>query len=121
MYSSVSLSLLFIPCSVLFISFIVFFSSDWFFFIFSNSLLKFSLCSSILFPNSISILITNALKSLTGKLFISVLLFFQGFSLALSIEASSSVFSFYLTFSVPLMLRASAPATWDPVSPPIDH
>ena len=51
-FSSVSLSLLLIPCSVFFILANVFFSSDWFFFICSSSLLKFSLCSSTIFHNS---------------------------------------------------------------------
>ena len=63
----ISPSLLLIPSIVLFVSFIVFFSSDLFFFIFPGSLLKSSLCSSILSP-SLSFLITNALKSLCGKL-----------------------------------------------------
>lgn len=40
--------------------------------IYSSSLLKFSLCSSILSPNSASILTTSALNSLSGKLFIFV-------------------------------------------------
>ena len=65
-------SLLFIPSNVLFICVIVFFRSDWFLFIFPSSLLKFSLCSSILFPNSLRSLITNALSSLSSKLFISL-------------------------------------------------
>ena len=48
---------------------------------FSSTLLKFSLCSSLLFPSSISILITIALNSLSGELFISVSLglFFRSF------------------------------------------
>ena len=66
-----------VPSSVFFISVTVFFSFDWFFYIFSSSLLKFSLCSSILFPSSISILITIALNYLSGKLFISLGRFFQ--------------------------------------------
>ena len=45
---SLSPSLLFIPSSEFFISVIVLLSPDWFFIIFSNFLLKFSLCSSIL-------------------------------------------------------------------------
>ena len=77
---------------------------DWFFFIFSPSSLKFSLCSSIIFPNSVSILITNALNSLSDKLFISVLLFFPGFSLVLSSKTNSSVFLFCSTFSVSMEL-----------------
>ena len=69
------------------------------FFIFSTSLLKFSLCSPVLFPNSVNIFIINAFTFLSGKIFISVSLYFQGFSLALSIESFSSAFSFCLTFS----------------------
>ena len=49
MLPSVSPYLLLIPSSMSFISIIVFFSSDWFFFEFSSSLLKFLLCSSIFF------------------------------------------------------------------------
>ena len=79
------------------------------FFIFSSSLLKFLLCSSILYPNSVSILIVNALSSLCGQLFISVLLFFQGFSFDLSIETNSPVFSFCLYFSVSMKLGERIP------------
>ena len=102
--SSISLSQLFIPSSMLFTSAIVFFSPNSFLFIFSSSLLKFSLFPSVLFHNSVSFLITSALISLSYKLFISVSLFFQGFSLAHSIEINSSVFSFCLTFSVSVNL-----------------
>ena len=75
-------------------------------FILSSSLLKFSPCSSTFPPNSVDILITNALNSLSGKLFISVslwfsLLLFKSFLLLL-IEINSSVFSFCLTFPVKL-------------------
>ena len=55
------LSLLFIL--VFFTSGIVFFSSDWLCFLFSSSLLRYSLCSSSLSPNSVSILANNALNS----------------------------------------------------------
>lgn len=51
--------------------------------IFSGSLLKFSLCTSMILPNSVNNFITNALNSLPGKFLISVSLFFQRFSLAL--------------------------------------
>ena len=54
-----------------------------------------------------SSLIPCTLNSLLVKLFISVLLFFfffQGFSLALSIESSSSAFSFLLAFSASINL-----------------
>ena len=64
MHSSVSLNLLLIPSSVFFVLVIVFFSSDWFFLIFYNSLLKFSLCSSILLLSLVSIFMTIALNSL---------------------------------------------------------
>lgn len=52
----------------------------------------------IIFLNSVSIFITNFLNLLSGTL--SVSLFFQGFHFSLSIESSSSAFSFYLAFSV---------------------
>ena len=51
--------------SVFFTLVIVFFFSGYFF-IFSGSLLKFSLCSSVLFHGSVSILITNALNSMVN-------------------------------------------------------
>lgn len=64
-----------------------------------DSLLKFLLCLSILSHNSFSILITNVLNSLSGKLFISVSLFI--FSGAFSCSyTSSSVFLPCLTFSI---------------------
>lgn len=51
------------------------------FFIFWSPLLKYSLYTSIIFPDSVNIFIMNALNSLPGKLFISVLWFiFSGFS-----------------------------------------
>ena len=60
LYVLVLLSLLFIL--VFFTSGIVFFSCDWLCFLFSSSLLRYSLCSSSLPPNSVSILINNALN-----------------------------------------------------------
>lgn len=72
MHFSISPSLLFLLSSVFFISVIVFFIFDWLFYVFSSSLLKFPLGSSSLFSSSISIFITNALNSLSGKLFIPV-------------------------------------------------
>ena len=45
------------------------------FFIFSSFSLKFSLCSSIFSPNSVSILTNNALTSLPSKMLISISLF----------------------------------------------
>ena len=72
------------------------FSSHWFFFTFSRSLLKFLLCLFILFSNSVRILITNALNSLVSKSFICFIsLFFQGFSLALSIKKNSCFLSLF--------------------------
>ena len=41
-------------------------------FLFSSFLLKYSLITSLIFPNSVNILIPNALNYLSGKLFISV-------------------------------------------------
>lgn len=70
-----------IPSSVFFflISIIIFFRSDWFFFKFSSSLLKFSLYLSI-FPSSVSTLIIIAMTSLWGELFTWVSLgYFQYF------------------------------------------
>ena len=63
---------------------------------------------SILFLNSVSIFITNVLNSyLVNFKFIFYYLFFQGFSLALSIKSISSAFSFPLTFSVSMNLVTS--------------
>ena len=70
MCSSVSLSLLFIPSNVFFISGIEYFISDWVFVMFPSSLLKFSLCSFILFSNSVNVFIANALNSVSDKLFV---------------------------------------------------
>ena len=72
-------------------------------FIFSSSLLKFSLCSPILLPSSVSILFTIALNCLSGKLFICFIRFFSGV-FSCSFETYSSFFSFCLTFSVSLKL-----------------
>lgn len=77
-HSSVSCSLQLIPPSVFFILVIIFFSYDWFFW-FSSPLLKFTLGSSILFLNSVSILNTGTFNSLSNRLFISVsLVVFSG-------------------------------------------
>ena len=75
------------------------------FFTFSSSLLKFSLCSYILFPSSVSILVID-LNSFSGKLFTSLSLgFFSGFFLFLSFETYSPVFSFCLHFSISVKLH----------------
>ena len=85
MHSSLLPHLLLIPSYEFFNSVVVFFSSDWLFFIFSNSLLKFSLCSSILFLSSVSFLIAIALNSLSGKLCICFIrVFFTYFLVLLS-------------------------------------
>lgn len=81
----------------------VFFSSVityvWYFVIFSTSLLKFSLCSSILFSKLVSIFMAIALNSLSGRLLISTSLrsFFLGSALFFGLE---SVFSFCLSLCV---------------------
>ena len=64
-------------------------------------MLKFSLCSPILFPSSVIILISNALNSLFCKLFISVplVVFGKVFFLVLYFGTNSFVFSLCLTFS----------------------
>ena len=54
--------------TVCFISIIVFWSSSWFFFLFSTFLLTFSLCSSILLMSSVSIFISVTLNCFSGKL-----------------------------------------------------
>ena len=86
-----------------------FYFSSWIFhfwlsiFYVSSSLLKFSLCSSILFLNSVNILITSALNYLSGKLFICFITFLE-FSPVLLIETSSSAFSSCFTFSTSMNL-----------------
>ena len=102
MHPSLSPSLLFIPSIVFFIFVTVCYSSDWFFLIISSSLLRSSLCASILFPSSVTIHTTNAFNFLSSKLFIFV-----------SLVAISEIFSchfnwdkllclFILTFHVSL-------------------
>ena len=77
----------------------------WFFFIFSNSLIKFILCSFVLLSSSISILLWM-LWALPGQLFISVsLVVFSGLFLVHSFGTNSSVFSFCLALSVSVYLR----------------
>ena len=93
-------SLLFLLSSVFFISVIVFFIFDWLFYEISSSLLKFPLGSSTLFSSSISIFITNALNSWSGKLFIPVSSgAFSGFSLIILFKVNSCIFPFCLIFS----------------------
>ena len=61
-----------------FISIIIFFSSIWFFFIISNSLLNFSLCSSIFFSTFLSIFMNVTRYCLSDRLFVSILLSSSG-------------------------------------------
>ena len=75
--------------NVFFISVIIFFSYDWLFFIFSGSLKKLSLCSSLLFCNSVIILITNNLISFSGKLLVSLFVFFRVFLLLFQLSPIS--------------------------------
>ena len=80
----------------------VFFSIfDCIFFMFSCSLLKWTVIQSILFPNLGSIFVTKALNSSVNCLFVSLcfFFFFPGVFF-FSLESSSSAFSFYLTSSV---------------------
>ena len=70
--------MLFILLCVILTSALVFISDCIFFFLFSSSLLTFSLNVSTFFPNLVSTFLTSALNSLSGKVFIS--LFIQRFS-----------------------------------------
>ena len=70
--SSASSNLLFVPSSIFFISAFVFLHSDWFFYIFSMSLLMFSMYSSILLLSLMSIFMTMILDSLSEGLLISI-------------------------------------------------
>ena len=105
MLSSVSPSLLLMPSMMFFISLIVIFSLDWFFFIFSSSLIKCWLCYLLFSLILLLFLLFMFGKYFSGKLVISVLLVvISGVSLVLSNETYSSVFSFSLTFFVSLKL-----------------
>lgn len=72
-------------CSFLLVWFFFFYLSYWIIhsllrlFTFLSSLLTFSLCTPILYPSSVNIFITNSLNYFSGKLLVSVSLFFQGF------------------------------------------
>lgn len=74
LHFSVSLSLMFTiyNVSLFLIEVIELFIFNWCLFIFSCSLLKFLLCSSVLLPNLVKICIPNALESLSNKFFISL-------------------------------------------------
>ena len=76
----------------------------WAFLIFSSSLLKWLVFILILIlcPNSVKIFIINVLYQVNCLSLFHY--FFQGFSLALSIESSSSAFSFYWTLSASMNL-----------------
>ena len=71
--------------------------------IFSRYLLKFSLCSSVIFPNSVSIFITYAFNILSGKPYMFYHLFLQRFPLV-PFQINFCVFAFYLTFPVSVKL-----------------
>ena len=90
--TSAPFTLLLIPYSVFFISVIVVFISVWFFFIFSNSLLRMSnlVCSSSL--PSVSLIIT--LNSLLGRLPVSSSLSSSSGALSCSFGTYFSVFFF---------------------------
>ena len=92
--TSAPFTLLLIPYSVFFISVIVVFISVWFFFIFSNSLLRMSnlVCSSSL--PSVSLIIT--LNSLLGRLPVSSSLSSSSGALSCSFGTYFSVSSFCL-------------------------
>jgi len=74
LHFSVSLSLMFTiyNVSLFLIEDIELFIFNWCLLIFSCSLLKFLLCSSVLLPNLVKICIPNALESLSNKFFISL-------------------------------------------------
>ena len=67
-------------------------------------MLKFLVCSSILFPRSLSILITNTLNNLSDKLFILIIhyLFFQGFLLLFCLKQTP--LSYFASFSISMKL-----------------
>lgn len=92
MPSSLSLSLLFLLSSVFYISIIESSISVWVLFTFSSSSLKCSLCRSILFHNSVSSFITNALNSSVNCLFLFHYLLFQGFLLLFPLRVVSLIF-----------------------------
>ena len=50
------------------------------------------------FPNSVNIFITNALNSVSGKLFVYASLFFSRISLAVSVESIYSAFFMLVNF-----------------------
>ena len=84
------------------------------FFLFSSSLLEFSLCFSLslfLLSSSVSIIITNSSDSLPSTLYTSVFwLFFQRLSRSLSLETSPTVFPFFsVQFSCSAMSNALQP------------
>lgn len=75
-----------------------------FFFIFSSSLLKLSLYSSILFPNAVSILITNALNLYLLFTLVSLAVFSGFFLLFFQLSHTPLSSHFNLTFSVSIKL-----------------
>ena len=75
---------------------IVFFSIDWFFFMFSPFLLRFSLCSFISLLSLASIFMNITLNSLSGRSLITIL--FSSFSEALSCCIVWNIFLCLLIF-----------------------
>ena len=78
--------------------FILFFSYDWFFLMFSTSLLKASLCSSILL-SLVSIFMTISLNSLSSKLLVCFNRFVLEFHFVLLFRTYPSASSCCLTLS----------------------
>ena len=75
MHCSMSRNLLLMRSRVFFISVIAFFNSDWFFPVFSSSLLKFFLCSSILFSSLAFLLLFLWILCQVNYLSVSLALF----------------------------------------------
>ena len=93
-YSSASYCLLVIPSNVFFSCYCILqFSDICLVLLFSISLFKFSLCSSVL-PSSVSIFVTVTLKCLSGKLLSQ---FIKGFS---GVFTLSFVWNIFLSFLI---------------------
>lgn len=99
-YYSASSNILLILSSVFFLSVIESFISDWFFFIFSNSLLKLSLRSSTLFSNPVNIFMTITLNSLRHIVYFHFTCLFCCYFVLFFHLGHSPLVSFYLTLCV---------------------
>ena len=117
------LSLLYLVCCwtllLFFSSVIVCFSSVasiWQFLIFPISLLKFSLCSSILLPSSASFFMTITLNSLSTKLFISISLRLLPKALSHLVTWNRFLCFFILLDSLCFFLYSR----WNPLSPSLE-